>query len=262
MAEDRRRSSRDVKETAVHNVPRSEVPVPGLIISAGLGKAIGQLPCLVRRLNAMKNNDPVLKLAFTVMFPGQLYTKERAKSSIQFFNGLSAGSDHVATTFLKSFGLKDLSAFGRLVDITPSKRIPTVVERLVCFLKSPAEADLDPKVVKKPKSAKRKPAPVETVKTPLPQKSVGGYWHFCIVNKTALEQAHPEKTVSLLTFQLTSLFFKGSFILPFHIAVFVFTCFFYMRFIPTGYCFCDSSGYYVVRDEHRGEGSVGAAGNS
>ena len=87
MAEAVRRSGRDVTVVAVHNVARVEVLVDALIVVPGAGTEIGKLPHMLRRLNIMKSNDPVLKCAFTVMYPGQQYTAERAKMSIQRFNG-------------------------------------------------------------------------------------------------------------------------------------------------------------------------------
>jgi hypothetical protein len=72
MAVGSRRSRREVKEVTVHNVFRVEVPVEALVVGGGSGTKIGQLPGLVRRLNAVKNHAPVLKCVFTVMFPGAL----------------------------------------------------------------------------------------------------------------------------------------------------------------------------------------------
>jgi hypothetical protein len=101
MAEEVRRSGRDVTVVAVHNVARVEVLVDALIVVPGAGTEIGKLPRMLRRLNILKSNDPVLKCAFTVMYPGQQYTAERAKMSIQRFNGFSGDLEQKASSFSK-----------------------------------------------------------------------------------------------------------------------------------------------------------------
>ena len=201
MAEGSRRSRREVKEFTVHNVVRVEVPVEALVVGAGSGTKIGQLPGLVRRLNAVKNHAPVLKCAFAVMFPGQQFTKERAKSCIQLFNGFASGLEHNARIFLESVETKLLRSLGCLFNIIGSFRKAIVVERLVEFLKSPKD------LIKESKIIKRKPAAKEIPKVATAPKS--GYWHFCKVNHSAVEKAHPEAKVSpsllcIFTFPLPS----------------------------------------------------------
>jgi hypothetical protein len=95
------RSGRDVTVVAVHNVVRVEVLVDALIVVPGAGTEIGKLPRMLRRLNVMRSSDPVLKCAFTVMHPGQQYTAERAKMSIQRFSGFSGDLELKASSFLK-----------------------------------------------------------------------------------------------------------------------------------------------------------------
>jgi hypothetical protein len=196
MAEEVRRSGRDVTVVAVHNVVRVEVLVDALIVVPGAGTEIGKLPRMLRRLNILKRNDPVLKCAFTVMYPGQQYTAERAKMSIQRFNGFSGDLEQKASSFFKTLDSKTLGAMGRLFDIPASKKKNVTADRLVAFLKSPEETYMDPLNVKTTKIVRRK-AVVKVPENIAPLKSLGGYHHFCRLTSSSLEVANPHVVVSL-----------------------------------------------------------------
>jgi hypothetical protein len=205
MAETVRRSGRDVTAVAVHNVARVEVLVDALIVGPGGGTEIGKLARILRRLNVLKSNDPVLKCAFTVMYPGQQYTVERAKMSIQRFIGFSGDLEQKATSFFKTLDSKTLDAMGRLFDTPASKKKNVSVDRLVAFLKSPGETYMDPLNVKKPKIVRRKV--VEKVPENIaPLKSLGGYHHFCRLTSPSLELAFPQVVISLSLYFLVFFF--------------------------------------------------------
>jgi hypothetical protein len=196
MAEEVRRSSRDVTVVAVHNVARVEVLVDALIVVPGAGTEIGKLPRMLRRLNILKSNDPVLKCTFIVMHPGQQYTAERAKMSIQRFNGFSRDLEQKASSFFKTLDSKILGAMGSLFDIPASKKKNVTADRLVAFLKSPEETYMDPLNVKTTEIVRRK-AVVKAPENIAPLISLGGYHHFCRLKSSSLEVANPQVVVSL-----------------------------------------------------------------
>jgi hypothetical protein len=205
MAEAVRRSGRDVTAVAVHNVARVEVLVDALIVGPGGGTEIGKLARILRRLNVLRSNDPVLKCAFTVMYPGQQYTAERAKMSIQRFKGFSGDLEQKAFFFFKTLDMKILGAMGRLFDIPASGKKNVAVDRLVAFLKCPGETYMDPLHVKKPKIVRRK-AVVKVPEHIAPLKSLGGYHHFCRLTSPSLELAFPQVVVSLYFYFLVFFF--------------------------------------------------------